>query len=258
MGLRCPQHVYEEVRGDAESSALDRRENVLAKDRRDLAKARLTLLKLFPRIPSEDAEAVLAHAFLKGSGRVGRTTTLNDDQKFRAAVAAHIRHTKTPYESLLRQGRQSSRKEANAEVNRARVRYIIQAKLDEILNLWRPVTNASLWRDRPAVAPVRRASDQRAHLRRTSTYHLYNTSKSVPDGDRVRDPAVNASIHAAKMPKMRTRSFNALKAIIQDKTRIRKNTTSLRKRAARPVTTTQADRPLRYKNRHISREGAKR
>ena len=258
MGLRCPQHVYEEVRGDAESSAQNRRENVLAKDRRDLTKARLTLLKLFPRIPSGDAEAVLAHAFLKGSGRVGRTTTLNDDQKFRAAVAAHIRHTKTPYESLLRQGRQSSGKEANTEVYRARARHLIQAQLDEILNRWRPVRNASLLRDRPAVAQIRRASDHRDQLRRTSTNHLYSTSKSVLDGDRVREYNVNASIHATKTPKMRMRSFDALKAIIKGKARIRENTTSLRKRAARPLTTTQADRPLRYKKRQISRKGSKR
>lgn len=47
---------------------------------------------------------ILGHAFLKGSGRVGRTSMKSDEQKAILAVEAHIRHLHTPYETLLDAG----------------------------------------------------------------------------------------------------------------------------------------------------------
>jgi hypothetical protein len=63
-------------------------------------------------MPVEDLETILDHAFLKGSGRVGRTSTTSDEHKAILAVEAHIRHMHTPYESLLRAGtkREDARK----------------------------------------------------------------------------------------------------------------------------------------------------
>lgn len=49
-------------------------------------------------------EIVLNHAFLKGSGRVGRTSMKTDERKAVLAVEAHIRHVHTPYEALLDAG----------------------------------------------------------------------------------------------------------------------------------------------------------
>ena len=45
---------------------------------------------------------MLKHGFAKGSGRVGRSTKLEDDAKVQLAVVAHARHSNTQYESLLR------------------------------------------------------------------------------------------------------------------------------------------------------------
>lgn len=55
-------------------------------------------------MPAESLEVILDHAFLKGSGRVGRTSTKTDERKVILAVEAHIRHTCTPYEQLLQTG----------------------------------------------------------------------------------------------------------------------------------------------------------
>lgn len=65
-------------------------------------------------MPVGSLDVILHHAFLKGSGRVGRTTTTSDERKAILAVEAHIRHMHTPYEMLLRQGK--SRDDARKEV----------------------------------------------------------------------------------------------------------------------------------------------
>lgn len=56
-------------------------------------------------MPEESLDTVLEHAFLKGSGRVGRTSRLSDQDKAKLAVEAHIRHTHTSYEALLKAGK---------------------------------------------------------------------------------------------------------------------------------------------------------
>jgi hypothetical protein len=56
-------------------------------------------------MPAESLETIVDHAFLKRSGRVGRTTRMTDEEKANLAVEAHIRHTHTPYESLLHAGK---------------------------------------------------------------------------------------------------------------------------------------------------------
>lgn len=65
-------------------------------------------------MPKETLKIVLGHAFLKGSGRVGRTAMISDEQKTLLAVEAHIRHVHTPYEKLLESG--VSRKHAREKV----------------------------------------------------------------------------------------------------------------------------------------------
>lgn len=55
-------------------------------------------------MPDNELETILYHAFLKGSGRVGRCSNLADALKARLAVEAHIRHVHTPYEAMLKDG----------------------------------------------------------------------------------------------------------------------------------------------------------
>jgi hypothetical protein len=55
----------------------------------------------FPEMPPSSLETVLDHAFLKGSGRVGRSTKQTPELKASLAVEAHIRHTQTKYDELL-------------------------------------------------------------------------------------------------------------------------------------------------------------
>lgn len=88
----------------ARRTAEARAEAVRVRDERDLKRARKMLQANFPAMPPASLETVLQHAFMKGSGRVGRSTTQTDEKKAILAVEAHIRHTHTPYESLLDAG----------------------------------------------------------------------------------------------------------------------------------------------------------
>lgn len=74
------------------------------RDAKDLSRARELLQAQFPLMPAASLETVLEHAFLKGSGRVGRTSRTTEERKAILAVEAHIRHTQTPYEKLLETG----------------------------------------------------------------------------------------------------------------------------------------------------------
>lgn len=56
-------------------------------------------------MPDDSLDVILQHAYMKGSGRVGRTSTTSDERKALLAVEAHIRHTHTPYDHLLRLGK---------------------------------------------------------------------------------------------------------------------------------------------------------
>ena len=93
-----------------------RRAAVEKKDANLIIKGRETLLKLFPRIPKESVSGILRHTLQKRSGRVGRTTTLPFEKSIGLAVRAHIRHTLTNYDDLLKTG--SSREKAREKIRR--------------------------------------------------------------------------------------------------------------------------------------------
>ncbi|KAI9368426.1 hypothetical protein BJX61DRAFT_546553 [Aspergillus egyptiacus] len=114
LGIRVPSDVYSAVMRTAEETAESRAEAVKTRDQKDLARSRQILCTQFPLMPAETLDMILDHAFLKGSGRVGRTSTTSDEHKATLAVEAHIRHKHTPYETLLREGR--SREEARKGV----------------------------------------------------------------------------------------------------------------------------------------------
>lgn len=79
-------------------------------------------------MPTESLEAIINHAFLKGSGRVGRTTTKSEERKAILAVEAHIRHVHTPYEELLRKG-----------MKRRKAREAVWEKVRAIRGTWQGV-----------------------------------------------------------------------------------------------------------------------
>ncbi|KAL4809331.1 hypothetical protein BDV18DRAFT_157087 [Aspergillus unguis] len=105
LGLRIPADVYKIVLEEAKETAESRAEAVKLRDEKELARSREILRKHFPLMPDDSLETILTHAYLKGSGRVGRTSTTSDESKALLAVEAHIRHVHTPYDSLLRSGK---------------------------------------------------------------------------------------------------------------------------------------------------------
>ena len=132
-GLRCPLEVYRQVQTANKATASARQAAVEAKDKRDIEAARKTLLRLFPRIPLMNAEQILAHGYSKGSGRVGRVTTLDDDQRCTLAVIAHSRHVLTPYDKLLKDLEGT----CSREKAREKAREAIKDTHAEVLRAWR-------------------------------------------------------------------------------------------------------------------------
>jgi len=70
---------------------------------------------------------IAAHACLKYSGRVGRSSSAKtlDESAVRLAVAAHVRHGETQYDDLLMEGQ-----------DRFDARERVQPKVEEILEKW--------------------------------------------------------------------------------------------------------------------------
>ncbi|KAL4818703.1 hypothetical protein BDW67DRAFT_11616 [Aspergillus spinulosporus] len=128
LGIRVPATVHAAVLRSAQETAESRANAVKARDERELAHNRELLRKQFPLMPAQSLNTILQHAFLKGSGRVGRTTTTPEKEKVILAVEAHIRHVHTPYEALLRSG--MPRPEARNKV-REQVQTILAAWIGE-------------------------------------------------------------------------------------------------------------------------------
>jgi hypothetical protein len=62
--------------------------------------------ELFPNCPTGTEQTIAEHAYLKYSGRAGRSAAAKalDEEAVRLAVTAHVRHTETPYRALLATG----------------------------------------------------------------------------------------------------------------------------------------------------------
>jgi hypothetical protein len=123
LGIRVPSQIHTQVLESASETAAVRASATLLRDRRDNVKAQALLLTTFPSIPTTCLERILQHAFLKGSGRVGRISTRTEREKVTLAVEAHIRHEHTEYERLLEDDgmeREGARKVVWGEVKRIR------------------------------------------------------------------------------------------------------------------------------------------
>lgn len=146
LGLRAPKWIINHAYNEERSTRTKRQEAVATRDsaiERAFADA---AREQFPDMPAEDADAVIARAVKKRSGRVGRTGTLSIESKVRLAVGAHIRHTHTNYDKLIRQkggGREAARKE-------------VQGDVKEVLNKWQ----GSRRRERPTTGRQRAKQKQ--------------------------------------------------------------------------------------------------
>jgi hypothetical protein len=86
------------------------------------------IARLFPRCPTDRAEAIARHAGMRGSGRVGRTRAARalDPEAITLAVVASVRHEDTRYDGLLMSG-----------VDRAEARDHVRPDVDRVLESWR-------------------------------------------------------------------------------------------------------------------------
>ena len=119
---------------DASLSAEKRAKAVAANDRRDLEQSRQLLLDKYPNIPQHALQEILDHGFEKGSGRVGRTSTLSDSVKAELAVHAHIRHRCTDYDSNYARSRGPNGQDGPSLKTRQRARVYDQVR--KIANSW--------------------------------------------------------------------------------------------------------------------------
>ncbi|MGW1022583.1 DUF2293 domain-containing protein [Streptomyces sp. NPDC002577] len=92
-----------EIRARRRARDAKRRE---AEDVRFTAAFAEKISRLFPGCPPGRAQAIAAHASVRGSGRVGRSAAGRalSETAVTAAVAAAVRHTDTPYDGLLMSG----------------------------------------------------------------------------------------------------------------------------------------------------------
>jgi hypothetical protein len=96
---------------------------------KDVLKFTKMILHYYPACPPAEADRIARNSCEIGSGRVGRSSVLDDDEKAERAVIAHIRHNHTPYHKLLVQYRGDEFARDNA---RDEVRYLVL----EILRKW--------------------------------------------------------------------------------------------------------------------------
>lgn len=92
------------------------------------------ITRLFPGCPDPRAQAIAAHAALRGSGRVGRSAAGRSlgEQAITLAVVASIRHEDTDYDDLLMSG-----------VPRNEARDQIKPAIDRVLETWTTDRSAS-------------------------------------------------------------------------------------------------------------------
>ncbi len=108
-----------------EMRASDRRR----REERDIAHLAAAIRLIYPGCPEPTVLVIAAHACEIGSGRVGRTSTLDIADRAEMAVRAHVRHCRTEYEHLLmNRGRD--------ECAREDAREVVRERIEAILNEW--------------------------------------------------------------------------------------------------------------------------
>ncbi|CAD6578202.1 MAG: orotidine 5'-phosphate decarboxylase [Alectoria sarmentosa] len=133
LGIHCFRPIVEAVKEDAAATEEKRRRAVAAKDSRDHKQAHQLLLGFFPNIPERACKEILGHGFQKGSGRVGRSQTLEAKLKVQLAVNAHIRHRLTHYDSILAANKGQDAKLAAREM--------VHGQVQAIADSWRTTSS---------------------------------------------------------------------------------------------------------------------
>ncbi|KAI5463302.1 hypothetical protein BGZ63DRAFT_332534, partial [Mariannaea sp. PMI_226] len=125
LGLRAPKWILKEVFDEERATRDKRRTEVRRRDGVNEKEFETAIRGLFPGIPEDELQTVAKRAMRKRSGRVGRTKLLSIDQRAKLAVAAHIRHCHTDYETLV-----------GGPTSREKARDAIQGDLTRILEEW--------------------------------------------------------------------------------------------------------------------------
>ncbi len=122
-----------EVECLADSEIRERRNERAREQRADLDEEYVRqfakrIRELYPHCPTDREQTIAKHACLKYSGRVGRSAAAKSfaEEMIRLAVAAHVRHRETDYDSLLAKG--WFRHEARANVG---------DRAEEVMEKWR-------------------------------------------------------------------------------------------------------------------------
>ena len=141
------------------------------KDNRDYQQNFQLLKDMFPSMPSKTCWEILAHGFLKGSGRVGRATRLDEKKRIELAVNAHIRHRFTDYDIYLKASRHFGTRRSNP---RMEARQRIKEQIKSIANSWRQDANgaeieASQDPIRATVCPVKVAGEPKQTVKVSTT-----------------------------------------------------------------------------------------
>ncbi|KAK8137323.1 hypothetical protein PG984_005263 [Apiospora sp. TS-2023a] len=126
LGIRVPTSIHAQVVQDERASRADRTSAVQKRDAAMEKQFREAILDQFPKTPAASVPLVVKRAMLKGSRRVGRTGKLDIETKAKLAVRAHIRHTHTDYDGML--------KAKTHTKNQARD--VVLAKIDEVAKSW--------------------------------------------------------------------------------------------------------------------------
>ncbi|KAF3025946.1 hypothetical protein E8E14_014960 [Neopestalotiopsis sp. 37M] len=120
VGIRVPRPIRDTVWDSEAATRKDREAAVKKHDEALELKFRQVLKKMFPAAPEGEIPQIVARAMAKGSGRVGRTSKIDIEQKATLAVVASIRHKHTDYDKKLRTGmeRTEARKQIDMQVRR--------------------------------------------------------------------------------------------------------------------------------------------
>lgn len=118
LGIRVPLEVKQRVDALSVATKSTRAAAVQKKDEALEDKMRTELLLLYPQIPKDKIQPLLKHTLQKRSGRVGRTQKIALSTIMNLAVRAHVRHTCTDYEALLRASceRENARRQVDRRV----------------------------------------------------------------------------------------------------------------------------------------------
>ncbi|KAI0149607.1 hypothetical protein GGR57DRAFT_473964 [Xylariaceae sp. FL1272] len=131
LGIRVPATIFASVMKSERESRRDRAEAVQKRDDKLEEKLRDEILRQYPKIPAANLPVLMKHATMKHSRRVGRSGTVDEVEKARLAVIAHIRHTQTDYDSILRNVRKTGRKDAREFARRS-----VAQTINGVLKTW--------------------------------------------------------------------------------------------------------------------------